>query len=74
LVVVARVSELDTLRSMSVLGLGLSEAGLLVDVDVLTVLGTTKTLFFVDMDLFLDVCVVVLVLLLLLLLGSRRRR
>jgi len=38
-------------------------------------LGTTKTLFFVDMDLFLDVCVVVLVLLLLLLLlGSRRRR
>jgi hypothetical protein len=34
-------------------------------------LGTTKTLFFVDMDLFLDVCVVVLVLLLL---GSRRRR
>jgi len=39
-------------------------------------LGTTKTLFFVDMDLFLDVGVVVLglLLLLLLLLGSRRRR
>jgi hypothetical protein len=36
-------------------------------------LGTTKTLLFVDVDLFLDVSVVLLRLLLLLL-GSRRRR
>jgi hypothetical protein len=35
-------------------------------------LGTTKTLLFVDVDLFLDVSVVLLRLLLLL--GSRRRR
>lgn len=59
-ILVARVSELDTLRSMSVLGLGLSEAGLLVDVDVLTVLGTTKTLFLGDVDFFFDVGVAVL--------------
>lgn len=37
-------------------------------------LGTTKTLLFVDVDLFLDVSVVLLLRLLLLLLGSRRRR
>jgi hypothetical protein len=52
---VASVSDLNTLRSMSVLVFGLPVAGLLGDVDILAVLGTTQALFFGDADLFLDV-------------------
>jgi hypothetical protein len=39
--------------------LGLSVAGLLVDVNFLAVLGTTETLLLVDVDLLLDVGVAV---------------
>jgi len=46
--------------------------GSLLELLLLGRLGTTKTLLFVDVDLFLDVSVVLLRLLLLL--GSRRRR
>jgi hypothetical protein len=59
LVAVARVSDLNTLRGVSVLVLGLPVAGLLGDVDILTVLGTTQALLFGDADLFLDVGVAV---------------
>lgn len=52
---------------MELLGLGS-----LLELLLLGRLGTTKTLLFVDVDLFLDVSVVLLRLLLLL--GSRRRR
>jgi hypothetical protein len=56
------------LLSVELLGLGS-----LLELLLLGRLGTTKTLLFVDVDLFLDVSVVLLRLLLLLL-GSRRRR
>lgn len=55
------------LLSVELLGLGS-----LLELLLLGRLGTTKTLLFVDVDLFLDVSVVLLRLLLLL--GSRRRR
>ena len=54
------------LLSVELLGLGS-----LLELLLLGRLGTTKTLLFVDVDLFLDVSVVLLRLLLLL--GSRRR-
>lgn len=57
------------LLSVELLGLGS-----LLELLLLGRLGTTKTLLFVDVDLFLDVSVVLLLRLLLLLLGSRRRR
>lgn len=63
---IARNVELYTLRSLEALLLGLSEASLLVNVDLLTVLGllvlvllgrlgTAQSLFFVDADFLLDV-------------------
>lgn len=61
---IARNVELYTLRSLEALLLWLSEASLLVNVDLLTVLGllvllgrlgTAQSLFFVDADFLLDV-------------------